>query len=92
MLAFFVPILAIPLLIVPIIRLSNVDLVLLDDELYRQSLFQFVGKPVDMELVAAIKKKQRIARLKLAGLTALAFAFIALYAILLFRLLVLQAL
>ena len=86
MFAFFILILAISLTIIPMARLQTVDLILLDDELYRQSLFQFVGKPVDMELVSAIKKKQRIARLELTGLTALAFALIFLYLILLLRL------
>jgi len=86
MFIFFILILAISLTIIPMARLQTVDLVLLDDELYRQSLFQFVGKPVDMELVSSIKKKQRIARLELTGLTALAFALIFLYLILLLRL------
>ena len=86
MFAFFILILAISLTIIPMARLQTVDLVLLDDELYRQSLFQFVGKPVDMELVSSIKKKQRIARLELTGLTVLAFALIFLYLILLLRL------
>ena len=86
MFAFFILILAISLTIIPMARLQTVDLILLDDELYRQSLFQFVGKPVDMELVSSIKKKQRIARLELIGLTALAFALIFLYLILLLRL------
>lgn len=86
MFAFFILILAISLTIIPMARLQTVDLILLDDELYRQSLFQFVGKPVDMELVSSIKKKQRIARLELTGLTVLAFALIFLYLILLLRL------
>ena len=86
MFAFFILILAISLTIIPMARLQTVDLILLDDELYRQSLFQFVGKPVDKELVSSIKKKQRIARLELTGLTVLAFALIFLYLILLLRL------